>query len=451
MTKQYCVVGGGISGLVAAYRLRVLAGADADITVFDPADRLGGILRTERLAGQLMDIGAEAFVVRRPEVPALLAELGLAGRQISTTGVRPTIYSQGRMHPLPPDTVNGIPTSAGSVTGLVDDATLAQMAAEPNRPLNWRAGTDPAVGAVVADRFGEQVVARSVDPMLSGVYAGSAATIGIRSAAPTLAAALDAGAASLTDAGRRALPGSTAGPVFGAIEGGYQVLLDELVARSRLRWIQTSVQHIAPAAKGWSLRDDEGSHWHADAVIVAVPAPRLAPLLTEIAPNAAAAAARIPVASAAVLALAVPGGTPLPQQSGVLVASGERLRTKAITLSTRKWGARGNAELLRLSFGRFGDQVARNTSDTDLRAWAVSDLLTVFGIAIDPVDVLVHRWLDAMPQYGPGHRDLTAGLRTDLPPTLAIAGNYLDGIGVPACVAVAGRAAEAVVAATIGQ
>ena len=91
----YCVVGGGISGLVAAYRLRALAGDDADITVFDPADRLGGILRTERLGGQPMDIGAEAFVVRRPEVPALLAELGLAGRQISTTGVRPDDLQPG--------------------------------------------------------------------------------------------------------------------------------------------------------------------------------------------------------------------------------------------------------------------------------------------------------------------------------------------------------------------
>ncbi|TDO17405.1 oxygen-dependent protoporphyrinogen oxidase [Mycobacterium sp. BK086] len=450
MTRQrYCVVGGGISGLVAAYRLRMLVGEDADITLFDPADRLGGILRTERLGGQSMDVGAEAFVVRRPEVPALLAELGLAGRQISTTGVRPTIFSQGRMHPLPADTVNGIPTSAASVTGLVDDATIAQMAAEPNRPLRWQPGADPAVGAVVTDRFGGQVVARSVDPMLSGVYAGSAATIGIRSAAPTVAAALDAGAPSLTDAGRRALPGSTQGPVFGAIEGGYQVLLDELVARSRLRWIPTSVTHLAPDATGWNLRDDEGQHWYADAVVIAVPAPRLAPLLAEVAPTAAATAARIPVASAAVLALAVPGGTPLPQQSGVLVASGERLHAKAITLSTRKWGARGNAELLRLSFGRFGDQVARNTSDADLQAWAVEDLQSVFGTKVEPLDFLVHRWLDAMPQYGPGHRELTAGLRTGLPPTLAIAGNYLDGIGVPACVAVAGRAAEHVAKATI--
>ncbi|BBX07293.1 protoporphyrinogen oxidase [Mycolicibacterium aichiense] len=435
--------------MVAAYRLRTLAGADADITVFDPADRLGGILRTERIAGQPMDIGAEAYVVRRPEVPALLAELGLAGRQISTTGVRPTIYSQGRLHPLPADTVNGIPTSAASVTGLVDDATIAQMAAEPSRPMPWRPGSDPAVGAVVADRFGAQVVARSVDPMLSGVYAGSAATIGIRSAVPTVAAALDAGATSLTDAGRRALPGSTQGPVFGAIDGGYQVLLDALVAHSRLQWVQTSIQHIGRDGTGWSLRDDDGRQWGADGVIVAVPAARLAPLMADIAPTAGAAAARIPVASAAVLALAVPGGTPLPAQSGVLVATGERLHTKAITLSTRKWGSRGNAELLRLSFGRFGDDLARATSDAELQNWALADVLTVFGIAVDPVDVRVHRWLDAMPQYSPGHRELAAELRAELPPTLALAGNYLDGIGVPACVGVAGRAAEAVVAATI--
>jgi len=448
VSTSYCVVGGGISGLVTAYRIRAAVGDDATVTLFDPADRLGGILRTERLGGQPMDIGAEAFVVRRPEVPALLAELGLSGRQVSTTGVRPTIYSQARLHPLPPDTVNGIPTSAASVTGLVDDATIAQMAAEPHRRLQWRAGADPAVGAVVADRFGEQVVTRSVDPMLSGVYAGSAAAIGIRAAAPTVAAALDAGAASLTEAARRALPTSTKGPVFGAIEGGYEVLLNELVHRSRLRWVPTAIEHIAADGAGWVLRDDEGSHWRADAVVVAVPVPRLAELVGDIAPRAAAAAARIPVASAAVLAMAVPGGTPLPPQSGVLVASGERLHSKAITLSTRKWGARGNVELLRMSFGRFGDDLAHVTSDTELQSWAVADLKTVFGINVDPIEVLVHRWLGAMPQYGPGHGELAAEFRAGLPPTLAIAGNFIDGIGVPACLAVADRAAAAVVAAT---
>ena len=111
-TRSYCVVGGGISGLVAAYRLRLAAGDGANITLFDPGDRLGGVLRTELVGGVPTDVGAEAFVVRRPEMPALLDELGLANRQVGTTGARPLIYSQDRLHPLPTAPLNGIPSSA---------------------------------------------------------------------------------------------------------------------------------------------------------------------------------------------------------------------------------------------------------------------------------------------------------------------------------------------------
>lgn len=453
MSATYCIVGGGISGLVAAYRIRLALGDDAEIVIFDPADRLGGVLRTEQLAGQVMDIGAEAFIARRPEVPALLGELGLADRRIGTTGVRTTIFSQGRLHALPTDAVNGIPSRAEAMTGLVDQACVARIAAESDRPMDWQPGSDPAVGGVVADRFGEQVVTRSVDPMLSGVYAGSAATIGIRSAVPAVASALDAGAPSLSAAAAAVLsrsngPGS--GPVFGAIEGGYRVLLDELMARSRPHWVASAVRRIAADGSGWAITDDTAATWRADAVVVAVAAPQAAVLLEDVAPAAAAAASRIPVASAAVLALALPPGTPFPPQSGVLVATGERLRSKAITLSSRKWGARGEAELLRLSFGRFGDDIARSVSNDVLQAWALEDLETVFGISADPIDLLVHRWIDAMPQYGPGHAAIAAEIRAGLPAGLAVAGNYLDGVGVPACLSAADAAAAAVLATTAG-
>ena len=444
----YCVVGGGISGLVAAYRLRVTLGDDADITVFEPADRLGGVLRTEQLGGQPIDIGAEAFVARRPEMPALLAELGLAGRQIGTTGVRPLIYSQGRLHDLPRDTVNGIPTDPSTMTGLVDPATVQRMRDEPARPLNWRPGADPAVADVVGDRFGEQVVTRSVDPLLAGVYAGSAATIGLRSAVPTVAAALDRGARSLTEAARAALPPPAGGSVFGAIDGGYRVLLDELVSRADFRWAQVGVDRLERSDRGWRLVDDEGNAWHADKVLLAVPAPRLATIVDAVAPRTAAAARRIEVASTALVALALPGGAPVPDRSGVLVTVGERLHAKAITLSSRKWGRRGNVELVRLSFGRYGDSTqdwAHRIGDDDLLTWAAEDLASVFGVTTEPFDCLVHRWLDAMPQYGPGHGALIAELRAGLPPSIAVAGAYLDGIGVPACVATATRAAAALV------
>jgi oxygen-dependent protoporphyrinogen oxidase len=439
--------------LVAAYRLRVAVGPDATITVFDPADRLGGVLRTERIGGQPLDVGAEAFIARRPEVPALLAELGLARRQIGTTGARPLIYSQHRLHPLPADTVQGIPAQPQALAGLVDAAAITWMLDERTRPFTWQPGADPSVADLVGDRFGGQVVARSVDPLLAGVYAGSAATIGVRSAAPTLATALDRGARSLTEAVRDALSGVGPPPpsVFGAVDGGYAVLVDELVRRAGVRWAQVAVQQLTGSPRDWELIDDEGQRWHAGAVVLAVPAPRLSRLIETVAPRTAAAARRIAVASTALVALALPGGTPLPEQSGVLVASGEPLRAKAITLSSRKWGRRGNVELVRLSYGRLGDDVARSAGDEDLLEWASRDLATVFGVAVEPVDCHVHRWIDAMPQYGPGHPGLVAELRAGLPPTLAVAGGYLDGIGVPACVAAATRAAASLVTARVAR
>ncbi len=453
MRPSYCVVGGGISGLVAGYRLRAAVGDAADITLFDPGDRLGGALRTETVGGIPVEVGAEAFVARRPEVPALLAELGLSDRQLAPTGLRPLVYSRRQLHPLPPDTLNGIPSSAQSMVGLVDDVTIARIEDEPDRSLHWRPGSDPTVADVVTDRFGEQVVARSVDPLIGGVYAGSAATIGLRSAVPVLAGELDRGATSLTEAVRRALPAARGAPVFGAVAGGYAVLIDALVRRSRLRWVRAAVAQIDRDPNGWLLRDGEGGHWRADALILAVPAPALARLTPGIAPRTAAAAGRIASASSVVVTLAVPAGTAFPDNSGVLVASGERLRAKAVTLSSRKWGMRTDsdqAELLRVSFGRFGDtdQIAVRASDDELLGWAVHDLDRIFGVTVDPIDVRIQRWIDVMPQYLPGHSDLVVELSAGLPPTVAVAGNFLGGIGVPACIAAAGRAVSTVIGAT---
>jgi oxygen-dependent protoporphyrinogen oxidase len=210
-----------------------------------------------------------------------------------------------------------------------------------------------------------------------------------------------------------------------------------------------AIERVTPSARGWELVDDEGARWQADAVVLAVPAPRLGRLIEDVAPRAAAVARRVAVASTALVALALPGGTPLPEQSGVLVASGERLRAKAITLSSRKWGRRGNVELVRLSFGRFGDDLARSAGDEDLLSWAEQDLATVFGVSVEPVDCRVVRWIDAMPQYEAGHGGLVAELRAGLPPKLTVAGGYLDGIGVPACVAAATRAAASLVVSDV--
>lgn len=439
---RVAVVGGGISGLVAAYRLRTALGPAPELVLVEASKRVGGMLHTGQLAGGPMELGAEAFVRRRPELPALLQELDLAQQLVLPTQRRPVIWADAHLHPLPAGTLMGIPADAQAVTGLVDAQTCAQITAEAQRRLPWSADRDLSVGALVADRYGEQVVRRSVDPLLGGVYAGRAQSIGVRVALPTLAAALDAGAGSLSAAVAQALPSPAPGPVFGGVRDGYQVLLDALLAAAKPQvCLGTAASALSRDGQGWRVAPVGG----VDAVVVATPAPVTAELLASVAPDAARAASQIPVASTVVVALALPADTPLPDNSGVLVATGEHLRAKAFTLSRRKWAQLADRPqaVVRASFGRFGDEPVAS-SDAQLVAAAAEDLATVIGAPVAVEDAVVRRWHAGIPQYGPGHLDLVAAIEAgiDQLPRLVLAGGYLHGVGVPACVQVATAAAQ---------
>lgn len=443
---RVAVVGGGISGLVAAYRMRKALGDAAELILVERRDRVGGILRTVEIEGDPVDLGAEAFVGRRPEIPELMGELGIEDQLVHPAGKRPLVWSNGAGHRLPDRTLMGIPVGPESVAGLVDAQTLAAIEQEPSRPLRWERGSDVSVGELVRDRFGEQVVRRSVDPLLGGVYAGLADSIGVRAALPTLAAALDRGATSLTRAVSDALPPPSTAPVFGGIRDGYRVLLDALRTAADVKAeIGTAVTTLTRTAQGWRL-DPVGD---VDAVILATPAPVTAELLREVAPQAAELAAGIELASSAVVALALPLETALPDNSGILVATGEPLRAKAFTLSSRKWPhlAARDVALVRASFGRFGDPTPLSWSDDDLITAAVEDLTTVTSADIRPLRAVVQRWPGGLPQYAPGHTTRIADLRSataDLP-GLALAGAYLDGVGVPACAATGTKAAARII------
>ncbi|WP_378731923.1 protoporphyrinogen oxidase [Nocardia brasiliensis] len=444
---RIAVVGGGISGMAAAYRLRVLLGAEADILVLDRAERVGGILYTGEVAGEPLDLGAEAFVGRRPEVPELLREVGLETQLVTPAGLRPLLWSGGVTHPLPERTLMGIPADAESMRGLVDAETVERIATEPRRPLAWEPGADIDVYRLIADRFGAQVAERSVDPLLGGVYAGSSRSIGIRAALPTLAAALDDGAPSLTHAVSVALPPPSDAPVFGGLRDGYQVLLEALAARSGAKFVTaTPATRLARGLRGWVV-DPIGA---VDAVVLATPAPVSARLLGTVAPNAAAALAGIELSSSVVVALALPRDTALPHNSGILVATGEPLRAKAFTLSSRKWThlAQRETALVRASFGKFGDDSTLSWSDADLITAAAEDLATVTGVAIEPVSAVVRRWRGGLAQYAPGHTDRVAAIEAavDSLDGIAVAGAYLHGVGVPACVASGNAAAHRIAA-----
>ncbi|MGH3846357.1 MAG: protoporphyrinogen oxidase, partial [Pseudonocardiaceae bacterium] len=221
---RVAVVGGGISGLTAAYRLRRLLGPADEIVLIEGSQRLGGALRTVVLGGLPLDVGAEAFLVRRPEAVSLVEELGLGEQLTHPTPAAPTVRAGGRTVALPTRTVLGLPSAATDVAGLLSEQGVAQVAAEPTVPLSWVPGQDAAVGPLLRERAGNELVDRLVDPLLGGVYAGRADDLGLRATLPAVASALDRGAGSLLAAAGAVLgPGSPPGapsPVFGTLRGG---------------------------------------------------------------------------------------------------------------------------------------------------------------------------------------------------------------------------------------
>lgn len=460
MAVRIAIVGAGISGLVAALRLRQGFGADAQIDVYCDDDRPGGILRTVDVGGSPVDVGAEAFIVRRPEALDLVTELGLADRVVSPTTRRPAIWSAGTLHPLPAPALMGIPRSATAVEGLVDPVDLRLIESEPTRPLLWHPGTDMSVGELVAGRFGLSVVDRSVDPMLGGVYSSLARDIGVREAIPALAARLDAGAGSLTEAVGGLLDESRGtGPVFGTLPGGYQVLVDAVIDAARPRLITgCALADVTPVDGSWSVRTAAGTDPGPvyDGVVVAVPAWIAAHLLRDSVPAVAPGLRAVEPASSVVVSIALRPGTELPDNSGVLVATGEDLRAKAFTLSSRKWAHLDSPDRpvsVRASFGRYGAPIPGEDTepgiDDLLRVWALEDLDRVCSAAGVPapssrvVATYLQRWTGGLPRYAPGHLARMTQLVEECPRGLVLAGSSYSGVGVPACIGHAGRAAAA--------
>ncbi|MGA9310503.1 MAG: NAD(P)-binding protein, partial [Pseudonocardiaceae bacterium] len=153
---RVAVVGAGISGLTTAYRLRTLLGPAAEIMLIEGSRRLGGALRTVELGGVALDVGAEAFLLRRPEALNLIEELGLGEQLRYPTSAAPTVRAVGRTMPLPTRTMLGLPGAAADVAGLLSAQGAARVAAEPTMPLRWEAGRDAAVGLLLRERAGDE-------------------------------------------------------------------------------------------------------------------------------------------------------------------------------------------------------------------------------------------------------------------------------------------------------
>ena len=459
------IVGGGISGLAAAFFLRDEA---VRVTVLEGSPRLGGKLSVSEIAGTAVDDGAEALLVTRPEGTALIAEAGLADQRANPGPTSSAIWTLGALRPLPRRQFMGVPSDMTELSrsGVLSDEGVARAREDLELPPTTRDG-DASVAGYIGARLGAEVVDRLVDPLLGGVYAGRSAELSFDATLPALAAA-SRRHASLAEAARSLLPpqagspGTRAGgPVFTTLTGGLGMLPDYLAKLSGAEVRTGAVaRELAPAGRGWRLTVGSAAaprQVEADAVILAVPARPAGRLLAGV-PGASAAVTafgQISYASMAIVTLAYPRSAfPAPGLaglgwSGYLVPAVDRRAVKAVTFSTVKWphlaGASADAdlEIVRCSVGRIGEEALLQHADDELAALAAAELTTATGVRGGPVATRVTRWGGALPQYTVGHLDRVAAIRSAVAaqPGLAVCGAAYDGVGVPACVATARAAA----------
>ncbi|MDQ1621264.1 MAG: protoporphyrinogen/coproporphyrinogen oxidase [Actinomycetota bacterium] len=454
--RHVVVVGGGISGLAAAWFLARDGGPRVRVTVLEGAPLIGGKLRVSEVAGVPVDEGAESLLLRRPEAVELARAAGLGEELEDAATTSASIWTRGRMRPIPSGTVMGVPADLRALgrAGILTAGELARIPADSWLPRT-RIGDDVSVGRLVTRRMGRAVVDRLVEPLLGGVYAGRADLLSLEATLPQLAPYARADRSLLVAArrAREAQPASATGAVFGAPRGGVG-RLPAAVARLSGATVRTSatVRELSRTPTGWALtvgstRDSE--RIDADAVIIAVPPAAAARLLREHVAPAAAELSVIRSASMAVLALAFPSTAfrRPPVGSGFLVPPVDGRVIKAATFSSKKWGWYADAApaltVVRVSVGRLDEETDLQRDDTELVELALADLAEALGVTDPPIDARVSRWGGGLPQYGVGHLGRVARVRSAVAahPGLAVAGAAYDGVGIAACVATAERAA----------
>jgi oxygen-dependent protoporphyrinogen oxidase len=472
------IVGGGITGLAAAFYLR---DEPVRVTVLEGSPRPGGKLSVSEVGGVAVDEGAEALLVTRPEGTALIAEAGLADQRTAPGPTSSAIWTLGALRPLPRRQYMGVPSDLAELarSGVLSGDGVARARQDLELPPTERDGDVP-VARYVGARLGAEVVDRLVDPLLGGVYAGRSAELSFDATLPALSAAsrrhrslaeaagsllppLPAGASPATAPGTRA-----GGSVFTSLAGGLG-MLPAYLAKASGAEVRTSamVRELAPAAAGWRLTLGSAAvpeRIDADAVIVAIPARPAGRLLAAV-PGASAAVTAlgdIGYASMAIVTLAYPRSAfPAPGLaalgwSGYLVPAVDGRAVKAVTFSSVKWphlaqtspGAPGPLEIVRCSVGRIGEEALLQRSDDELTALAAAELAEATGVRGGPAASRVTRWGGALPQYTVGHLDRVAAIRAAVAarPGLAVCGAAYDGVGVPACVATARTAVSQVLA-----
>jgi oxygen-dependent protoporphyrinogen oxidase len=467
LKKQVIVIGGGISGLSAAYYLDKEARErrlPLSISILEAGASWGGKISTVRQDGFVIEGGPDTFLAARPWGVELCRELGLEPRLHGTNPrVKHTyVLHRGRLQPLPEGLTMMIPTRIGPMlrTGLLSPLDKARMGLDFFIPPRSPDG-DESLGGFVSRRLGRSAYERLIEPLMSGIYAGDGDQLSLQATFPALRelelshGGLVRGALS---ARRRAAksaknPNGTRSAFLTPLTGLAEIveaLLMRLQASGVSLRLAAAASRVLPASQGYSVVLAGGEVLSADALVLATPAFASGSLLSDLDPSLAQDLRLIPYVSTATISLAYQDADlPRPLDGyGYVIPRCEGRRALACTWTSTKFPHRAppGFSLLRVFIGRAGDETGLPWAEADLLDLARQELRLTLGIQAEPLLARLFRWEQAMPQYNLGHPERIRRIEAAVQgyKALALAGNAYHGIGIPDCIHSGQLAAERV-------
>jgi len=452
------IIGGGISGLAAAY---YLGKGSSQATILDPRPRLGGVIQTEHVDGCTLEAGPDSFLAIKPAAVELIRELGLADQLIGSNDHLRITYVRrgGRLVPLPDGLMMMVPTKLLPLltTRLLGFPTKLRMGLELLRAPKPKKG-DESVAQFVTEHYGAEAVDYLAEPLLSGVYGGDPRALSVGAVLPRFVelanryGSLTRGVlAERAKAARKGAHGPKP-PLFQTLKGGLGQMVDAVTAsiRGKIEVMQAPAEAVERAGAGLRVRVNGG--WiEAGRVILACEAHSAAALVGGLDGRLAELLGAVPYSSSMTVAVgfdAADFGQP-PRGFGFLIPKAERRRLIACTWVGTKFSYRVPADKIvaRCFLGGMEDAAVLNESDETVAAATLEELREIAGVTAKPRFVRIARWPRSMAQYTVGHLERTAELqaRAAAIPGLYLAGNAYTGIGVPDCIRMGRAAAESIV------